>query len=118
MRLSFLQGDCMHTKSDTAVAKLLEGYNCAQAVLYSFCEHLSFEKTTACKIACGFGAGMGRKEEACGAVSGGIMALGLRHGRGEEEDIAATELTYKKTTCCTRHVQDASGARLRSWKLL
>ena len=75
----------------------MKGYNCAQAVLYSFCEHLSFEKTTACKIACGFVAGMGRKEEVCGAVSGGIMAIGLRHGRVEEDNITATELTYKKT---------------------
>ncbi len=113
MRLSFLQGDCMHTKSDTAVTKLLKGYNCAQVVLYSFCEYLNFEKNTACKIVCGFGAGMGRKEEICGAVSGGIMAIGLRHGRGEEDDSEATELTYKKTTCCTRRVQDASGARWR-----
>lgn len=52
---------------------------------------------TALKIACGFGAGMGRKEEVCGAVTAGILVLGMRHGRGAKDDRSATELTYLKT---------------------
>jgi len=40
---------------------------------------------------------MGRKGEVCGAVSGGIMVLGIRYGRGEKDDRKAMELTYKKT---------------------
>ena len=52
---------------------------------------------TALKIACGFGAGMGRKEEVCGAVAGGILVLGMRHGRGAKADRSATEITYLKT---------------------
>lgn len=49
------------------------------------------------KIACGLGAGMGRKEEVCGAVTGGILVLGLRHGRGGQDDRSAMESTYRKT---------------------
>lgn len=49
------------------------------------------------KIACGLGAGMGRKEEVCGAVTGGILVLGMRYGRGSKDDKSATELTYLKT---------------------
>ncbi len=48
------------TKSEQAVAKFLDGYNCAQAVFYSFCDDLQFEKNNALKMACGFGDGMGR----------------------------------------------------------
>ena len=51
----------------------------------------------ALKIGCGLGAGMGRKEEVCGAVTGGILVLGMRHGRGSKDDRSATELTYLKT---------------------
>ena len=51
----------------------------------------------ALKIACGLGAGMGRKEEVCGAVTGGILVLGMRHGRGSKDDRSATELAYLKT---------------------
>jgi len=52
---------------------------------------------TALKIACGLGAGLGRKEEICGAVTGGILVLGLRHGRGSKDDRSAMDLTYLKT---------------------
>lgn len=40
---------------------------------------------------------MGRKEEVCGAVTGGILVLGMLHGRGSKDDRSATELTYMKT---------------------
>jgi C_GCAxxG_C_C family probable redox protein len=40
---------------------------------------------------------MGRKEEVCGAVTGGIIVLGAKYGRGEKDDRATTELVYKKT---------------------
>ena len=51
----------------------------------------------ALKIVCGLGAGMGRKKEVCGAVTGGILVLGMRHGRGCNDDRSAMELTYLKT---------------------
>jgi C_GCAxxG_C_C family probable redox protein len=87
----------MKNRTEIATSKFSEGYNCAQSVFYSFCDTLGFDKNTALKMACGFGAGMGRKEEVCGAVTGGIMVIGAKYGRGEKDDRAATELTYKKT---------------------
>ena len=87
----------MKNRTKIAVSKFMEGYNCAQAVVYSFRDDLHFNKNTALKTACGFGAGMGRKEEVCGAVTGGIIVIGSIYGRGERDDRAATETTYKKT---------------------
>jgi C_GCAxxG_C_C family probable redox protein len=40
---------------------------------------------------------MGRKEEVCGAVTSGILVIGMRHGRGSKHDRSAMELTYLKT---------------------
>jgi C_GCAxxG_C_C family probable redox protein len=40
---------------------------------------------------------MGRRGEICGAVTGGILALGLKYGRGARQDRSATEETYRKT---------------------
>lgn len=84
------------TRGDKAVAKFVEGYNCAQSVFFSFCDDLHIDQDSALKMACGFGAGMGRKQEVCGAVTGGIIAISARYGRGEHDDKTATELTYAK----------------------
>ena len=83
--------------SETAVTKLLQGYNCAQAVFFSMSGAVRVDPNTALRLASGFGAGMGRKQEVCGAVSGGIMVIGAKYGRGEHEDRAVTEVAYQKT---------------------
>lgn len=87
----------MSVRSEAALRKFSEGYNCAQSVLYAFCDDLGLSEDAALRIACGFGSGMGRKEEVCGAVSGGIMALGATFGRDEAGNSADTEKTYQKT---------------------
>lgn len=66
-------------------------------MLYAFREEGDLSEETALKIACGLGAGMARKEEVCGAVTGGILVLGMRHGRGNRDDRSAQERTYAKT---------------------
>ncbi len=87
----------MKTKSEIAAEKIGEGYNCAQAIFYAHCEDFQFEKDLALKIASGFGAGMARKGEVCGAISGGIIVLGLKYGSAKEKNRSAKEKTYTKT---------------------
>lgn len=82
---------------DIAIEKFLSGYNCAQAVLYSSAENVGIDRDTALRVACGFGAGLGRAQDVCGAVSGGVMALGMKYGRGEGDDKSRTEDTYRRT---------------------
>ena len=87
----------MSIRSEIATTRLLSGYNCAQAVLDAFREETGLDEDLALKITTGLGAGMGRKQEVCGAVTGGILVLGLRHGRGTTDDHSATERTYLRT---------------------
>jgi len=87
----------MSNKSDKAVEKFMGGYNCAQATIYPFSEETGMSEDMALKISCGLGAGMGRNQEICGAVTGGILVLGLRHGRDTNDEASATSVTYKKT---------------------
>jgi C_GCAxxG_C_C family probable redox protein len=86
----------MSTRTHVATTRFLSGYNCAQAVLDAFRDEAGLDEDLALKIATGLGAGMGRKQEVCGAVTGGILVLGLRHGRGSRDDQAVTGTTYAR----------------------
>ena len=66
-------------------------------MLYAFREEGHLPEETALKIACGLGAGMGRKGEVCGAVTGGILVLGMRYGKVCKDDRSAQERTYIET---------------------
>ena len=87
----------MPSKLDYATEKFTAGYNCAQSVLFAFSDELGLDKNLALKLATGLGAGMARNQEVCCAVTGGILALGARYGRGEGAPRAATDVTYAKT---------------------
>ena len=54
-----------------------DGFNCTQAVLLAFSDRTGLDAETAMRIASGFGGGMARMREVCGAVSGMFMAAGL-----------------------------------------
>ncbi len=88
----------MPTHQDTAIGRFSSGYNCAQAVLFAFAPDLGIDPDLALRLACGFGGGIARRQEICGALSGGVIAVGLKHGRGEGRDKAYTADTYAKVS--------------------
>jgi C_GCAxxG_C_C family probable redox protein len=85
------------TKSDIALASFNQGITCSSAVFSAFSEELGLDDKTAKKIGCGFGAGISRTGNICGAVSGAIMVIGLKYGKAEKCDDAATEKTRALT---------------------
>jgi C_GCAxxG_C_C family probable redox protein len=82
------------TKPDDAAAYFNEGFSCSQSVVSSFSEDLGLDQETARKLSCGFGAGMARSGNTCGAVTGAIIVIGLKYGKGTAGDDAAKEKTY------------------------
>ena len=86
----------MPTKSDLAAEKFAAGYNCAQSVVWAFCDEVGLEKNVLLKLATGFGGGMGHQQEVCGAITGAILVLGAKFGRGENDPRANTDATYTK----------------------
>jgi len=83
---------------EKAVARFLEGYNCAQSVLLTMFEHWNDENELIPRIATGFGGGIGRCGSVCGALTGGVMALGIEYGTNEpsqEKRLKAYELAHK-----------------------
>ncbi|SJZ94793.1 C-GCAxxG-C-C family protein [Selenihalanaerobacter shriftii] len=59
-------------------------YYCSEAVLTTINEMLGEEvPSEMVKLASGFPVGIGKSKCLCGAISGGVMALGLKYGRTE-----------------------------------
>ena len=85
------------TKSDEALAGFRGGFTCSSAVFSAFSGELGLDDKTAKKIACGFGAGISKTGNICGAVPGAIMVIGLKYGKTMQGDDTATEKTRALT---------------------
>ena len=82
-------------KAEIALSKF-EEFNCAQSVVYAFAEDVKIDKNILLSLSTGFGAGFGRKQKVCGAVSGAVMILGAKYGRKDNEPKDKTEKTYSE----------------------
>jgi C_GCAxxG_C_C family probable redox protein len=83
-------------KKELAQAHFQRGFNCSQSVLAAFSADFGLEQEIALRVAGGFGGGMGRRGETCGAVSGALMALGLKYASLDPQDKAAKEGVYQQ----------------------
>lgn len=71
----------------TKAAELfLQGYNCAQSVAVAFSDVTGLEETAVSRMVSGFGGGMGRLREVCGAVSGMVFVASVLYGYSAPED--------------------------------
>lgn len=84
------------TKADKAKELFLQGYNCAQAVFGAFCEDFGIDFCTGVKISSGFGGGISRRREVCGAVSGAVMALSMKYGYDDAKTDDIKKVLYKR----------------------
>ncbi len=84
----------MNDHSEEAKNNFLAGMNCAQAVLCAFADRCGLDRETALKLASGFGGGIARQREVCGAITGMCMAADLIRGPGEGLDKAAKDEHY------------------------
>jgi C_GCAxxG_C_C family probable redox protein len=57
------------------------GFYCAESVLQAAAEHAAIHSPLIPKISTGFCGGISRSKGMCGAVTGGVMALGMIFGR-------------------------------------
>ena len=84
----------MKLNEDKVIDSFKSGLNCAQAVLTGYSDDLSFDNSLALNISCGFGGGMGRLQETCGAVTGSFMVLGIFNGKKYADNTDKKEVTY------------------------
>ena len=87
------------------------GYYCAESVLLAVTQEKGVQSELIPKIATGFCSGIARTGRQCGALSGGIMSLGIFRGKSEPGDdvddiyekvrnlIDSFEVKFGSTTC-------------------
>jgi len=83
---------------EKAVENFRQGYNCAQSVLLTIFKHWNGRSKLVPRIATGFGGGIGRCGSVCGALAGGVMAIGIKCGTDDplvEKRLKAYELSGK-----------------------
>ncbi len=81
-------------------------YNCCQSVLLAFQDVIGLDEQKALDIAGGYGSGAGTGE-LCGAVNGGIMALGLLTPIDKAEPFASK----RRTMALAKELQERFAAR-------
>lgn len=67
----------MSKQGDAAYAWFLQGYNCSQSVVTAFAPQLGLTEEMALRLSAGFGAGIGRMREVCGAFCGVVTVLSM-----------------------------------------
>jgi C_GCAxxG_C_C family probable redox protein len=85
----------MSDKSIIATETFQRGYNCSQSVLSVFAEDFGLTKDCCLRLASPFGSGIARMQETCGAITGALMVIGLKYGKGEHGLEADKANAYK-----------------------
>ena len=78
-------------RTTQAVSLLQEGLSCSQAILLTYGPLFGLSRNDAVRISRGFGGGMARLSETCGAATGSFMVIGLKYSA---DDKTAKEDTY------------------------
>jgi C_GCAxxG_C_C family probable redox protein len=87
------------SKAKEAKDQFEKGFSCAPAVFSTYSGQFGLREELALKIASGFGGGIGRTGKTCGAVTGAVMVIGLKHGQvnaGDEQSRQETHMLVKK----------------------
>ena len=97
------------SRSDLAEKYFNEGANCSQAVLAAFADELGIEKDFAMRLASGFGGGVGRMREVCGAFSGLVLVENLKNGFSDSTDKETKNASFARIQQMAADFKELSG---------
>lgn len=84
------------SSADRALELFAAQYNCAQSVLGALGESQGESLAVCLKVASPFGGGICRRAETCGAVTGALMAIGMREGAQTVSDPSKKAAIYER----------------------
>ncbi len=102
----------MITRIEEAVETFSKGYLCSQAVFSTYAPLFGVDEQQALKIATGFGAGMARMQDVCGAVTGAFMVIGAKDGMTDVSNKAPLGKTYQSVRTLANRFRELHGTIL------
>ena len=70
----------MTNREKQALRNFASGYNCAQSMFMAYADLLGLTQEQAARLSAGFGGGIGRLRQNCGAFSAAVMLCGALEG--------------------------------------
>ena len=98
------------SRGEKAEALFFEGYNCAQAVVVAYADELGMTNDMAARMASGFGGGVSRLREVCGAFSGAVMVMSLLRGYDQPLDLEGKKVLYDRVQKMAAAYREKVGA--------
>lgn len=98
------------TKAEYARQLFLKGANCAQAVAGAFADEVKMDEVQLFKLASGFGGGVGRMREVCGAVSGMVLIMNMLYGNDDITDKNAKDAHYERVQKLIKQFEAETGS--------
>ena len=99
------------SRVEDAVEIFRGGCACSQAVFATYAEDAGLDRLMAMKVSAGFAGGM-RMAETCGAVTGAIMALGLKTCAEDCAEAAGRKPTFALVQELTKRFAQKNGSTL------
>ena len=101
------------SKGEIAKKYFMTGINCAQSVVLAFKDEMGLDEQTLKKLSIGYGGGVARQREVCGAVLGMTMVLSYLKSDGKDKmniysliQQASSEIKDKLGTIVCREMLD------------
>lgn len=100
----------MGTRAEKAYENFMSGCNCSQAVFLAFADKYGIDEKTALLLASGFGGGMGRMREVCGAFSGMVLVCGMETGTADLTDGVQKAINYQTVRELANKFKEQNGS--------
>lgn len=87
-----------------------DGYNCSQSIVAAYADAFGAETKAALCMSEGFGGGMGRMRQTCGAVTGMFMLAGLKYSKGTAGDLDTRKTIYSAVQTLSSEFEKQNGS--------
>jgi C_GCAxxG_C_C family probable redox protein len=87
-----------------------QGYNCAQSVAGAFAVEMGMPQATVFRLVSGFGGGMGRLREVCGAVTGMFFVLSALYGYEDPKTDEEKKALYARVQTLAQAFAEKNGS--------